>query len=68
MNKVIEQLKLLPLSSGSYQFYDKNGIIIYIGKAENLKKRVSDYFSKSNKSEKIKVLVLIFAKIEYIIY
>ncbi len=67
MNKVIEQLKLLPLSSGSYQFYDKDGIIIYIGKAKNLKKRVSDYFSKSNKSEKNKVLVPNISKIEYII-
>ena len=36
-----EQLRLIPESSGSYQFYDKTDTIIYVGKAKNLKRRVS---------------------------
>jgi len=67
MNDVLEQLKMLPVSSGSYQFLDKSGTVIYVGKANNLKKRVSDYFTKSNKTEKNKVLVPNIKKIEYII-
>lgn len=51
-------LKSIPEQPGVYQFYDKNEIIIYIGKAKNLKKRVSSYFNKKKfESFKIKVLV-----------
>ncbi len=39
-----EKLKLIPDLPGSYQMYDKDGIIIYVGKAKNLKKRVKSYF------------------------
>ena len=46
MNRVIERkLEVLPDSSGIYKFIDKNGKILYIGKAINLKKRVSSYFN-----------------------
>ena len=64
---VSERLKILPESAGSYQFFDEDGAIIYIGKDKNLKKRVSSYFSKSNNSEKIKVMVPKIKKIEFII-
>ncbi len=51
-------LKSLPEEPGIYQFFDKRGEIIYIGKAKNLKKRVSSYFGKTKyDSYKVKVLV-----------
>ncbi len=62
-----EQLRLLPESSGSYQFYDKTGTIIYVGKAKNLKRRVSSYFNKKHDSVKLKVMVPQIVKIEFII-
>ncbi len=62
-----EQLRLIPESSGSYQFYDKDNTIIYVGKAKNLKKRVSSYFNKKHDSVKLKVMVPQIAGIEFII-
>ncbi len=62
-----EQLRLIPESSGSYQFYDKDNTIIYVGKAKNLKKRVSSYFNKKHTSVKLSVMVPQIAKIEFII-
>ncbi len=44
MGKIEEKLKLLPDSPGSYQMLDKDGNIIYVGKAKNLKNRVRSYF------------------------
>jgi len=58
----------LPEQPGVYQFYDKNGDMLYIGKAKNLKKRVSSYFSRSkHESFKIKILVDRIADLKYII-
>jgi len=58
----------LPEQPGVYQFYDKSGTILYIGKAKNLKKRVSSYFSKNKfESFKIKVLVDRIADLNYIV-
>lgn len=67
MKDILEQLKILPNLSGSYQFFDENNSIIYIGKAKNLKKRVSNYFNKSQSSEKTRVMVPKINKIEFII-
>ena len=47
----------LPDKPGSYQFYDKEGVIIYVGKAKNLKNRVSSYFHKEVDRYKTKLLV-----------
>ena len=53
-----DYVKALPEQPGVYQFYDRNGNLLYIGKAKNLRKRVSSYFTKKNfESFKIKVLV-----------
>ena len=55
----------LPEKPGSYQYWNAEGVIIYVGKAKNLKKRVSSYFTKNHDSIKTKILV---SKIENITY
>ncbi|MBR9859153.1 excinuclease ABC subunit UvrC [bacterium] len=52
------KLKLLPNEPGVYKYFDKKGDIIYIGKAKNLKKRVSSYFNK-NHHENRKTAVMV---------
>lgn len=61
-------LKSLPEDPGVYQFFDSKGVIIYIGKAKNLKKRVSSYFGKTRyDSFKVKVLVERIVDLKWII-
>ena len=47
----------IPSSAGIYQYYDKNRSLLYVGKAKNLKKRVSSYFTKTHEHARIRVLV-----------
>ena len=61
------QLKTLPNAPGVYQYYDKDGTIIYVGKAKNLKKRVSSYFTKTHDNGKTRVLVKKIANIKHIV-
>ena len=61
------QIKTLPAQPGIYQYYDKNGVILYIGKAKNLKKRVSSYFTKNHEYGKTKILVKKIATIKHIV-
>ena len=61
------QIKTLPNQPGVYQYYDKNGVILYIGKAKNLKKRVSSYFTKNHDYGKTRVLVKKIADIKHIV-
>jgi len=56
----------LPTYSGVYLFLDKKGSIIYVGKAINLKKRVSSYFSSKDLGEKTKILVSLIHRIKVI--
>ena len=55
----------LPEKPGSYQYYDDEGTIIYVGKAKNLKRRVSSYFNKEQQSRKTAMLVSKIRNITY---
>ena len=57
----------LPDSPGCYQYLDDNGVIIYVGKAKNLKRRVSSYFNKEQQTLKTKLLVAKIADIKYVV-
>ena len=61
-----EKLLLLPNKPGCYLMKDKNGVIIYVGKAKNLKRRVNSYFNRTQKG-KTSVLVSNIVDFEYII-
>ena len=61
-----EKIQTIPELPGSYQFKNKDGVIIYVGKAKNLKKRVASYFSGSHNA-KTSRLVMNIEDIEYII-
>ena len=68
MNETLkETIKLVPDQPGCYLYYDKEGEIIYVGKAKNLKRRVYSYFHKQHDSVKTTVLVSQIEKLEYII-
>ncbi len=67
-NPIKEQVALLPLSPGVYQFVDRTGTIIYVGKAKSLRKRVSSYFVESKEhSAKVRVLVKQIVEIRHIV-
>lgn len=57
----------LPESPGCYQYLDDKGVIIYVGKAKNLKRRVSSYFNKDQHTLKTKLLVSKIADIRYVV-
>jgi excinuclease ABC subunit C len=72
LNKYFSQLesivKNLPHKPGVYQYFDDKGKIIYVGKAKDLRKRVSSYFAKINSiSGKVQMLVRKIAEIKYIV-
>lgn len=61
------QLKTLPVNPGVYQFYDEGSKILYVGKAKNLKKRVSSYFNKKHEYGKTRVMVKKIVRIDHIV-
>ena len=60
-------LKRIPESPGVYQYFDKEGQIIYVGKAKNLHRRVNSYFNKDHQSSKTRQLVAHIADIRYVV-
>ena len=68
MNKDLKQtLKLLPSLPGCYIYFNKEGEVIYVGKAKILKRRVMSYFNRKHDSVKVNVLVSQIERLEYII-
>ena len=68
MNEEIKNtLAVMPQLPGCYQFLDEKGVVIYVGKAKNLKKRVSSYFNKQHDHPKTRILVRNIRKIKYIV-
>ncbi|MEN8123050.1 MAG: GIY-YIG nuclease family protein, partial [Bacteroidota bacterium] len=61
------QIQSLPHQPGVYQYFDKEGKILYVGKAKDIKKRVSSYFNKTQESGKTRVLVKKIASIKHIV-
>lgn len=66
-NKLLDVVKKLPSNPGVYQFFSKEDKIIYIGKAKNLRKRVSSYFFKNHDNRKTEILVRQIDKIRHIV-
>ena len=67
-NPLKEQVALLPLEPGVYQFLDRTGTVIYVGKAKSLRKRVSSYFMQNKEHPpKVRVLVRQIAEIRHIV-
>ncbi len=70
-NKNAEYIKslvsVLPDKPGIYQYFDQSGKIIYVGKAKNLKKRVSSYFNKNQQNRKTELLVRNIADIKHLV-
>ncbi|WP_291856085.1 excinuclease ABC subunit UvrC [Marinilabilia sp.] len=67
LNYLKQFIRVLPDSPGVYQYYDETGKIIYVGKAKNLKKRVSSYFTKEPENAKTRILVRKIQEIKHIV-
>ena len=67
MFDIEKELKKLPDKPGVYIMHDKNDKIIYVGKAINLKRRVTSYFRKTNKTQRIQNMVALIDHFEYIV-
>ena len=61
------QLKTLPTSPGIYQYYDKEGKLLYVGKAKNLKKRVLSYFNKTQENGRTRTMVKKIYELKHIV-
>lgn len=61
------QIKVLPSDPGVYQYFDKNNTVIYVGKAKNLKRRVTSYFTKVHDNAKTRILVKKIHRMEHIV-
>jgi len=66
-DNISEAIKNIPPAVGIYEYYDKNEALLYVGKAKNIKKRVSSYFTKNHKNKRLKILIKKINRINYVI-
>ena len=62
-----DKIAILPSTPGVYTYYDSEGTVIYVGKAKNLKRRVSSYFNRTHDSVRTNLLVRAIADMSYIV-
>lgn len=62
-----EKIRILPETPGVYTYYDSSGTVIYVGKAKNLKRRVSSYFNRTHDRLRTNLLVRAIADMSYIV-
>ncbi len=67
MSLLKEKISILPYTPGVYMYYDAEGRVIYVGKAKNLKRRVSSYFNREHESVRTRLLVRAIADMSYIV-
>lgn len=67
LNYITSLLSIIPEKPGCYQYYDAKGTVIYVGKAKNLRKRISSYFQKEHENRKTRVLVKQIYDLRYIV-
>ena len=67
LNYITSLLSTIPEKPGCYQYYDAKGAVIYVGKAKNLRKRISSYFQKEHENRKTRVLVKQIYDLRYIV-
>ena len=65
--ELAEKIAILPYTTGVYTYYDAGGTVIYVGKAKNLKRRVSSYFNRTHDSLRTNLLVRAIADMSYIV-
>lgn len=65
--KIKDKVSLLPTTSGVYSMHDAHGNIVYIGKAKNLKRRVSSYFLANLKHEKVRQMMTVVHDFDYVV-
>ncbi len=65
--ELTEKISILPTTPGVYMYYDAEGTVIYVGKAKNLKRRVSSYFNRTHDSLRTNLLVRAIADMSYIV-
>lgn len=67
LDEIKQILPTLPESPGCYKYYNGEGIVIYVGKAKNLRRRVSSYFQKEHNDGKTRLLVRQIKRLEYVV-
>ena len=65
--ELMEKISILPDTPGVYTYYDAEGTVIYVGKAKNLKRRVSSYFNRTHDCNRTNLLVRAIADMSYIV-